>query len=153
MLLSLDVEVHDVDAGLRWLELAAQNGSDYAAYRLGKEYLKSERKDVQKALRYFEHAADTGNQFAQYALGKLLIAGDDIERDVDQAINYLEQSAAQGNEFAQFLVDRQDSLQHPNVMLAATKLMRQMGRIFQENSLPQTGPRFAPIGQKRMHRN
>ena len=150
LLLTSDVEVHDVDAGLRWLELAAQNSSNYAAYRLGKEYLKSGRKDVQKAVRYFEQAANAGNQFAQYALGKLLLAEDDVKQNVDHAMEYLEQSAAQGNEFAQFLVDRQDSLQHPKVMLAATKLMRQMGRIFQENSLPQTGPRFAPIGRKRM---
>ena len=35
-------------------------------------------------------------------------------------------------------------------MLAATKLMHQMGKIFQENSLPQAGPRFAPIDRKRM---
>ena len=150
LLLSSDVEVHDVDAGLRWLELAAQNSSNYAAYRLGKEYLKSGRKDVQKAVRYFEQAANAGNQFAQYALGKLLLDGDDVEQNVELAMQYLERSAAQGNEFAQFLVDRQDSLQHPNVMLAATKLMHQMGKIFQENSLPQAGPRFMPIGRKRM---
>ena len=150
LLLTSDVEVHDVAAGLHWLKLAAQNGSVFAAYRLGKEYLKGERKDIQKAVTYFEQAADAGNQFAQYALGKLLLAGDYIERNVELAMKYLERSAAQGNEFAQFLFDRRDSLQHPSVMLSATKLMHQMGKIFQENSLPQTGPRFMPIGRKRM---
>lgn len=38
--LSDDSEVHDVEEGIRWLKAATQNGSDYAAYRLGKEYLR-----------------------------------------------------------------------------------------------------------------
>ncbi len=40
ILLSDDLEVHDTELGVKWLEYAAHNGSGRAAYRLGKEYLK-----------------------------------------------------------------------------------------------------------------
>lgn len=61
----------------------------------------------------------------------------------------MEQSASQGNEYAQFFIDRQDSLTHPDVMLAATRLLYDLSKVFQQNSTPQTGPRFAVIDRKR----
>jgi len=151
LLLSPDVEMHDAEKGLRWLETAAQNGSDYAAYRLGKEYLKGEHtaKDIEKAVSYFEQSADAGNPFAQYMLGKLLLAGDEVAQNTELGFWYMEQSAAQGTAYAQFFLDRQDSLRHPSMMLAVTKLLYEMGKIFQQNSIPQTGPRFAAIDRKR----
>lgn len=36
LLLSNDPEVHNREQGLRWLMKAAENGHDFAAYRLGK---------------------------------------------------------------------------------------------------------------------
>ena len=39
LLLSDDVEIHDREQGLRWLTQAAENGHEYAAYRLSKELL------------------------------------------------------------------------------------------------------------------
>ena len=151
LLLSADVEVHDAEQGLRWLEVAAQNGSDYAAYRLGKECLKGEHtaKDIEKAVSYFEQSADAGNLYAQYTLGKLYLAGDDVERNATLGLWYMEQSASQGNEYAQFFIDRQDSLTHPDVMLAVTRLQYALSKVFQQNSTPQTGPRFAVIDRKR----
>ena len=37
--LSDDADVHDPAKGIYWLKRSADNGNDYAAYHLGKEYL------------------------------------------------------------------------------------------------------------------
>jgi hypothetical protein len=42
LLLSDDAEVRAPAEGMLWLATSAENGSHYAAYRLGKEYLKGE---------------------------------------------------------------------------------------------------------------
>ena len=51
LLLSDDWEVRDPDEGIRWLRQAAENGSHFAAYRLGKEYLEGNtvNKDTTRA--------------------------------------------------------------------------------------------------------
>ena len=36
------MEVRDPDEGIRWLKQAAESGSHFAAYRLGKKYLSGE---------------------------------------------------------------------------------------------------------------
>ena len=74
ILLSPDPEVHNPELGMQWLESAARNRNGYAAYRLGKEYLKGKivPKDTTKAIDYFTQSAETGNQYAQGA-GPLLV--------------------------------------------------------------------------------
>ena len=64
--LSDDLEVHDVDDGIQWLERATRNGNADAAYRLGKEYLmgKSVQKDAVKAAEYLRYAADQNHPWA-----------------------------------------------------------------------------------------
>ena len=52
---------------------------------------------------------------------------------------YMEQAAENGSECAWLFLNRRDSLTEPQLMLAATRLLYHMGRIFQDNSLPQTG--------------
>ena len=130
--LSGDEEVHDAAQGIRWLEAAAKSGSSDAAYLLGKLYLP---KDREKAVCYFEQAARQDNPHAQYALGKIFLA----EHNTERGIAYMELAAENGSECAWLFLDRQDSLTEPQLMLAATKLLYHMGRIFQDNSLPQTG--------------
>lgn len=49
LLLSDDVEVRNLEEGLRWLETATENGSHYAAHWLGKEYLRGKTVDVHVA--------------------------------------------------------------------------------------------------------
>lgn len=134
--------MRNILAGLRWLELAQQNGSSYAGYRLGKEYLRGEivPRDVPKALEYLNDAAQRGNQFAQYTLGKLYLLGREVPQDKGLAERWLKLSAAQGNEYAQFFLDRLDQFRPPSVLLAATHLLRQIGGIFQDNSLPKSSP-------------
>ena len=56
---------------------AADSGHEYAAYRLGKEYLAGENvsKDSAKAATYLQQAAEQANPYAQYLLGKLYLMG------------------------------------------------------------------------------
>ncbi len=130
LLLSHDPEVHDPGLGIQWLKYAAQNKNGYATYRLGKEYLEGKivPKDTTKAITYLTQCAEAGNQYAQYSLGKLYLE----EHDQGQAHYWFTQSASQGNHYAQFFLDRWDDLKPPSVMLAATRLLHHMSRVFQE---------------------
>ena len=139
---------------LEWLDKAAEQGNQFARYRLGKIYLTGESvpKDVEKALAYLTASADQGNQFAQYALGKLYLFGRDVPPDREQAREWLIRAAAQGNEYARFFLDRFDQFRDPSVMLAATKLLHHMSRIFQSNSVPPSNPAGIRIDSKRRRR-
>lgn len=138
LLLSDDWEVRDTDEGIRWLKQAAENGSHFAAYRLGKEYLEGNavNKDTTRAADWFTKSAEAGNQYAQYMLGKLCLTGQGLPRDQVQAMAWLSRSAAQGNQYAQFFLEHQNSFRPPSVMLAVTRLLYHMSRIFEDHSLP-----------------
>ena len=140
LLLSGDLEVRDPDEGIRWLKQAAENGSHFAAYRLGKEYLEGNavNKDATRAADWFTQSAEAGNQYAQYMLGKLYLTGQGVTHDQAQAMVWFSRSAAQGNQYAQFFLERQSDLRPPSVMLAATRLLYHMSRIFDDHSLPQS---------------
>ena len=137
-----------------WLSKAADHGNQFARYRLGKIYLADESvpKDVAKALVYLTASADQENQFAQYTLGKLYLLGRDVPLDREQAREWLIRAAAQGNEYARFFLDRFDQFRDPSVMLAATKLLHHMSRIFQNNSVPPGNPAGIRIDSKRRRR-
>ena len=137
-----------------WLSKAADHGNQFARYRLGKIYLADESvpKDVAKALVYLTASADQENQFAQYTLGKLYLLGRDVPLDREQAREWLIRAAAQGNEYARFFLDRFDQFRDPSVMLAATKLLHHMSRIFQSNSVPPSNPAGIRIDSKRRRR-
>ena len=142
------------DEAMEWLGKAADHGSQFARYRLGKIYLVGESvpKDTEKALAYLTASADQGNQFAQYTLGKLYLLGRDVPPDREQAKEWLIRSAVQGNEYARFFLDRFDQFRDPSVMLAATKLLHHMSRIFQNNSVPPGNPAGIRIDSKRRRR-
>ena len=138
LFLSDDMEVRGPVEGIRWLNQAAKNGNHFAAYRLGKEHLSSEfvSKDTAKAVDWFTQSAEAGNQYAQYMLGKLYLTGQGVAHDQAQAMNWFSRSAAQGNQYAQFFLERQSDLRPPSVMLAATRLLYHMSRIFENHALP-----------------
>ena len=150
LLLTDDPLVRNVPEGLRWLERAQQDGSSYAGYRLGKECLQGEivPKDVPKALDYLNDAAQKGNQFAQYTLGKLYLLGQGLPQDRAYAEHWLKLSAEQGNQYAHFFLDRLDQFRPPSVLMAATHLLRQIGSIFRDNSLPKSGAGGNQIDRK-----
>ena len=139
---------------MRWLDRAAEHENQFAQYRLGKLYLTGESltKNVAKALEYLTTAAEQGNSFAQYTLGKLYLLGRDVEQDREQAREWFTRSASQGNQYAQFFLDRFDQFRDPSVMLAATKLLHHMGRIFRDNSAPPHNPAGIRIDSKRRTR-
>ena len=151
---SQDAEVYDPAQGIHWLEQAAQGGSLYAAYRLGREYLRGKfvQKDIPKAVDFFRQAADGGNPYAKYMLGKLYLMGKGVPEDREQAHDWFAQSAQQGNEYAQYFLDRWDNLQPPSIMLAGTRLLRQLGCIFRENSLPPSLPGAMELDRKRIQK-
>ena len=140
LLLSDDMEVRDPDEGIRWLKQATENGNHFAAYRLGKEYLSGEvvSKDVARATARLTQSAEAGNQYAQYILGKLYLTGLGVTHDQPQAMDWFSRSAAQGNRYAQFFLEHQNDLRPPSVMLAATRLLYHMSRIFENHALPQS---------------
>ncbi|OUQ74565.1 hypothetical protein B5E43_14670 [Flavonifractor sp. An100] len=139
-LLSDDPEVRNPKEGIRWLKQAAENGNRFAAYRLGREYLTGEAmtKDTSKAAKWFTRSAEAGNQYAQYMLGKLYLTGQGVTHDQTQAMVWFGRSAAQGNQYAQLFLERQNEIRPPSVMLAATRLLYHMSRIFENHSLPQS---------------
>ena len=140
LLLSDDSEVRDPDEGIHWLKQAAESGDHFAAYRLGKEYLTGEAltKDTSKAAKWLTQSAEAGNQYAQYMLGKLYLTGPGVTHDQTQAMDWFSRSAAQGNQYAQFFLEHQNDLRPPSVMLAATRLLYHMSRIFEYHALPQS---------------
>ena len=140
LLLSDDREVRDPEEGVRWMQKAAENGDHFAAYQLGKEYLTGDvvTKDTAKAAKWFTQSAEAGNQFAQYRLGKLHLTGQGVTRDQAQAMAWFSHSAAQGNQYAQFFLEQQNDLRPPSVMLAVTRLLCHMSRLFEDRSLPRS---------------
>ena len=64
-------------------------------------------------------------------------------------LHWLSQSAAQGNAYAESLLQHQNSGRSPHVFLGVTRLLHHMGRIFQEQSLPQSIPGGIQIDRKR----
>ena len=137
LLLTDDVEVHDWEQGIHWLTQAAEHGNEYAAYRLGKELLKSG--DVAEALSWLTVSAEAGNPYAEYLLGKLYWEGEVAPQDKEQAVSWLTRAAEQGHAHAQILLERQDSSSLPSAILAVNSLLHQMGRVFQDNTWSKDG--------------
>ena len=150
--LSDDLEVHDTARGVEWLRYAAEGGSSWAMYRLGKELLRGENmeKDTAGAVDWFTQSAERGNPYAQYMLGKLYFTGKEVPHDEEQAELWLTRSAKQGNEYAQYLLDYMEEGRSPSAMLAVTRLLYHMSRIFQGNSLPKSRPGGIQIDRKRL---
>lgn len=135
----------DIPKALEYLKRSAGQGNQFAQYRLGKIYLMGEDvpKDIQAALQFLTAAAEQGNQYAQYTLGKLYLIGKDIPKDKDAAVRWFTLSAAQGNIYAQFFLDHMDSFKDPSVLLAGTRLLHHMSRVFSDNAPP-----LKPPGQR-----
>ncbi|NCC07657.1 MAG: sel1 repeat family protein [Clostridia bacterium] len=135
----------DIPKAMEYLKRSAGQGNQFAQYRLGKIYLMGEDapKDIQTSLQLLTAAAEQGNQYAQYTLGKLYLMGKDIPKDKDAAVRWFTLSAAQGNIYAQFFLDHMDSFKDPSVLLAGTRLLHHMSRVFADNTPP-----LKPPGQR-----
>ena len=142
------------DEALGWLEKAAGHGNQFALYRLGKLHLSGGAvpKNSKKAIEYLHLAADMGNQYAQYLLGKLFLLGREVPQDKKQAQKWLTSAASQGNKYAGFLLERINQSRDPSVLLAATRLLHHMAKIFREQSAPPRDPGVTHIESKRRKR-
>lgn len=116
----------------RWLELAAQQGNQYAQYQLGKLLLQGEGvpKDAEAAVRWLTASAQQGNQYAQYALGKIYLLGEDAPQDSEAAARWFTLSAAQGNAYAQTALDHTHKFQGSPLLASVTQLLYHMANIF-----------------------
>lgn len=150
--LSDDVEVRDIRLGMNWLYTAAVNGSHYAMYRLAKELFKGDliKRNSDAAVEWFTRSAERGNPYAQYMLGKLYLAGKEVPRDEEKAAYWLTQSAEQGNQYAQYLLNHLEENRPPSAMLAVTRLLHHMSRVFRDNSVPKSRPGGIQIDRKRL---
>ena len=150
--LSDDVEVRNIRLGLNWLYTAAVNGSSCAMYRLAKECLKGEviEKDTEHAVEWFTKSAERGNQYAQYMLGKLYLAGREVLLDEDRGVYWLSMSAEQDNQYAQYLLNHLEENRPPSAMLAVTRLLHHMSRVFRDSSVPKSRPGGIQIDRKRL---
>ena len=140
LLLSDDPEVRDPDEGIRWLKEAVGQGNFLGALLVGKEDLAGGvvTKDNAQRVDWFTQSAEADNQYAQYMLGKLYLTGQGMTHDQTQTMNWFSRSAAQGNQYAQFFLERQSDLRPPSVMLAVTRLLYHMSRIFEDHSVPRS---------------
>lgn len=144
----------DVETAMKWLKMSSEKGNSIAQYRLGMLYLKGEEipAQVDEAMKWLQQAADQGDEWAFYQLGKLYLCGKDIPCDREKAVEYLTASAEQGNIYAQFLLDHLDSFQNPSLFLAATRLLHQLERVFQQDVQNSLGVSRNPIDRKRRRR-
>jgi TPR repeat protein len=128
----------DAARALEYLNRSAIQGNSFAQYRLGKMYLSGEDvpKDLDTVLKYLNSAADQGNQFAQYTIGKLYLTGQGVPKDKEAAVRWFALSAAQGNIYAQFFLDHMDQFREPSILLAGTRLLHHLSRIFADNAPP-----------------
>ena len=122
------------DEGIDLLVKAANQGNAYALYRLGKEALTGTamRKNVPWAVTVLTYAAEAGHAYAQYTLGKLYLQGEDIPEDREQAVYWLEEAATQGHAHAEYLLEHLNDEVRPSAMLAATRLLHHLSRVFRE---------------------
>lgn len=131
----LEEDNKNIPAAIQYLTLAAKQKNEFAAYRLGKLYLAGEElpKNTELALHYLKMAADTGNQYAQYTLGKVYLIGKDVQQDKELAYDYFLKSAEQGNIYAAYFLEHWNDMPHPDLLLMATRLMRHLEHIIEEN--------------------
>ena len=83
-------------------------------------------------------------------LGKMYLMGQGVEYNRELGRYWLTKASYQGNAYADALLNRQNSDLPPNVFLGVTRLLHHMGRIFQDNSLPQSRPGGIQIDRKRL---
>lgn len=102
--LDKDSPIYDPVEAVRWLELSADQGYEYAQYRLGKLYLAGTEveQNIAYGLQRAWQAEQQNNDCAQYLLGKVYLKGELVEQDLRQAEVLFEKASAQGNSYAKY---------------------------------------------------
>ena len=105
-------------------------------------------KNVKLALPYLEEAAYAGNPYAQYLLGKVYLCGKDVEQNKERAYVYFQLAAEQGNVYAAYFLEHWQDIPHPDLLLMATRLMRHLERIIDEDTLGRKRNRYPSMDRK-----
>lgn len=89
---------------VKWLEMSASHGYEWAQYRLGKLYLLGEEveQNVPYALERLWEAESQENVCAQYLLGKTYLNGQLVEQNFSQAEMLLEKASEQDSIYAMY---------------------------------------------------
>lgn len=142
---------HDGAAAAYWLHLSANQQNVIAAYQLGKLLIAGElvEKDLTGGIQWMTIAAEQGNQYAQYALGKLYLFGDEIIRDEYTAVHWLSMAADQGNVYAHFLLLKRDEWNRGLALMASSRLLNGLGKIFSQNPPKTAGGAAMVMDRKR----
>ena len=114
------------------------------------ELVQTIQKDTARAVEWFAKSAERGNPCPQYMLGKLYLAGKEVPRGEEKAAYWLTQSTEQGNQYAQYLLNHLEENRPPSAMLALTRLLHHMSRVFRDNSVPKSCPGGVQIDRKRL---
>ncbi|KAK8867142.1 hypothetical protein M9Y10_010116 [Tritrichomonas musculus] len=87
----------DIEKGIHYLTLAAEQNEPKAQKKLGIIYLKGKyvKQNVQTAIYYFTLAANQNDCKSEYYLGKIYEEGKYIEKDINKAIKYYSLAAEQ----------------------------------------------------------
>lgn len=133
--LDKELEVYNLDEGIKYLEMAANEGNEFASYRLGKIYNSDEygMQDIDKAIYWYEKAENAGNEFASYNLGKIYYE----QGDYNQAILKFEKCQ---NEFAYYYIgkiylDKDGTVFNPDKGIEYMLKSAEMGNQYAELSL------------------
>lgn len=127
--LDRDNPLYDPTEAVRWLEQSADQGYEYAQYRLGKLYLTG--KEVEQNIGYGLYrswqAEQQNNPFAQYLLGKTYLNGELVEQDLPQAEQLFEKASDQGNSYAKYSLAKMNlaGLAAENDTQKAVRLLRE----------------------------
>ncbi|HEX3719727.1 MAG TPA: tetratricopeptide repeat-containing serine protease family protein [Verrucomicrobiae bacterium] len=92
----------DADAA-KWCRKAAEQGSVYAQYNLGRWYDKGQgvSKDYVEAAKWYRKAAEQGDAIAQDFIGYYYCFGQGVTQDYVEAVKWYRKAAEQGNAEAQ----------------------------------------------------
>ena len=104
LLLDMDSPEYDPQKAIPLLIRSAQQGYEWAQYRLGKIFLYGNpvAQDVDYGLKWLWEAEAQNNQYAQILLGRTFLKGELVPRDIGMAEAMFEFAADQGNADAQY---------------------------------------------------
>ena len=86
-----------------------------------------------ETVQHFVNAMLKSLSAAQYALGKVYLIGKNVQQDKELAYDYFLKSAEQGNIYAAYFLEHWNDMPHPDLFLMATRLMRHLEHIIEEN--------------------
>ena len=93
---------YNLDVAITYFKKAAEQGNEYAQYKLGSIYTNPENNqyDIKKGVSYLEQAANKGNAYAQCKLGMIYYYGKGVDQNKEIGRKWLEKAAEQNNQMA-----------------------------------------------------